>query len=214
MSPKFPTGQDAATTLTLWLSGYNKINTLVNRGLAIGTFGTHFTESQFKMMGLNKVVLDVFEIDKNLEQFVASDAHANVLDKYDHRNNSEKSCLINSELESKPTTISLLPSIKKDVLKDHVTTDNSYLIVANRLKRQGKLEEAITTYHQAIYQNPNFAWTYYGLGEALEKLDRLNEALEAYSKAVELNPSSSLLSDKLGVALEKLKKVSDNLSSL
>ncbi|MGK7893773.1 MAG: tetratricopeptide repeat protein [Xenococcus sp. (in: cyanobacteria)] len=37
----------------------------------------------------------------------------------------------------------------------------------NKLKRSGKLEEAIQAYQKAIELNPSFSWAYYSLGEAL-----------------------------------------------
>ncbi len=48
-------------------------------------------------------------------------------------------------------------------------TTGDLIIQANKLKRQGKLDEAIALYKQAIELHPEFAFTYYELGEALEK---------------------------------------------
>ena len=36
---------------------------------------------------------------------------------------------------------------------------------ANKLKRLGKLEEAVEAYLQVVEVNPSFAWGYYYLGE-------------------------------------------------
>ena len=39
----------------------------------------------------------------------------------------------------------------------------------NQLLREGKLESAIASYEKAIELNPQSAWLYRNLGEALEK---------------------------------------------
>ncbi|MDT9191176.1 MAG: tetratricopeptide repeat protein, partial [Limnospira sp. PMC 894.15] len=59
----------------------------------------------------------------------------------------------------------------------------------NQLLRSGKLEEAVAAYQKAIALHPNFHWSHYKLGEALEQLGRLEEARVAYQKATDLNPS-------------------------
>ena len=40
----------------------------------------------------------------------------------------------------------------------------------NQFLRQGKLEEAIASFQLAIELNPQFAWSYQNLGDALEKV--------------------------------------------
>lgn len=71
---------------------------------------------------------------------------------------------------------------------------------ANRLKRSGRLDEAITLYHQVIEINPHFAWAYYNLGDALVKQGKLYEAVALYSKSLEFNPNSAWLFYSLGEA--------------
>ena len=73
----------------------------------------------------------------------------------------------------------------------------------NKLLREGKLEEAIASYQQAIEQNPQFAWSYQNLGEALEKAGRLEEAIAAFRQAVAINPQSPWSLYKLGVILSQ-----------
>lgn len=72
---------------------------------------------------------------------------------------------------------------------------------ANQLKRMGKLDEAIALYHQAIKINPNFAWTYHDLGDALVKRGNLDEAVACYSESLKVNPNSVWLLYSLGDAL-------------
>ncbi|MGD1716369.1 sulfotransferase [Dapis sp. BLCC M172] len=59
---------------------------------------------------------------------------------------------------------------------------------ANKLKREGKLNEAIATYQQAININPCFAWYYQELGDALAKKGNLDEAIAQYCISLELKP--------------------------
>lgn len=57
---------------------------------------------------------------------------------------------------------------------------------ANKLLREGKLEEAIASYQKAIEQNPRFAWSYQNLGEALEQAGRIEEAIATIRSRVKL----------------------------
>ncbi|MEG4027118.1 MULTISPECIES: tetratricopeptide repeat protein [unclassified Microcoleus] len=77
-----------------------------------------------------------------------------------------------------------------------------YLIKkANKLKRQGKLDEAIALYHQVIEINPNFAWAYHNLGDTLVKRGNLDEAVACYSESLKVNSYSAWLLYSLADAL-------------
>jgi len=81
----------------------------------------------------------------------------------------------------------------------------SYFDAANKLKQEGRLEEAIASYRSAIEKNPNFYWSYPNLGDVLLKVSRWEEAVNAYSRAIELNPDSSAwIYYNQGEALTKL----------
>ncbi|NES65244.1 MAG: tetratricopeptide repeat protein [Okeania sp. SIO2D1] len=64
---------------------------------------------------------------------------------------------------------------------------NSVFQRAIRLQREGKLDEAIALFREAIEKNPSFSWTYFLLGELLVKQDRLTEAAIAFKSAIKLN---------------------------
>ncbi|MBE9187212.1 tetratricopeptide repeat protein [Microcoleus sp. LEGE 07076] len=68
---------------------------------------------------------------------------------------------------------------------------------ANHLKRAGNLDEAIALYHQAIAINPDFAWTYYELADALVKSNQIQEAIVHYRHAVDLKPEQALFKKTL-----------------
>ena len=72
---------------------------------------------------------------------------------------------------------------------------------ANRLKREGKLDEAIAEYYRVIELNPNFAWAYSNLGDAFVKQGNLEQAIDCYSNSLKLNPNSAWLYYSFGEAL-------------
>lgn len=62
---------------------------------------------------------------------------------------------------------------------------------ANQLKRSGRLSEAIALYYQVIEVNPNFAWAYHNLADALVEQGNSDEAVTKYRQAIESNPNSA-----------------------
>lgn len=82
---------------------------------------------------------------------------------------------------------------------------------ANRLKREGRLDEAIALYYQAIEINPNFAWAYNNLGDALVKQGKLDEAVVEYRQAIEINPSSAWFYYQLGELLFQQSNLTEAL---
>ncbi|MEB3341627.1 tetratricopeptide repeat protein [Okeania sp.] len=73
---------------------------------------------------------------------------------------------------------------------------------ANKLKREGRLDEAIALYNQAIELNPHFSWIYYYLGECLEKTGYLEAAAQNYLQATELNKNSAFMQYKYGKVIK------------
>jgi len=61
---------------------------------------------------------------------------------------------------------------------------------ANQLLREGKLDDAVAAYREAIAVNPGFSLAHHNLGEALVKAGRFDEAEAAFRRAVELNPQA------------------------
>jgi tetratricopeptide (TPR) repeat protein len=55
---------------------------------------------------------------------------------------------------------------------------------AERLKEEGKYEEAIREFLVALEKGSDPSWTWLDIGDCLEKLGRWEEALEAFDKAV------------------------------
>jgi len=89
----------------------------------------------------------------------------------------------------------------------------SYFQTANKLRQEGKLEDAIASYRQAIELNPNFYLSHHNLGETLAKLGRWDEAVTSYDRAIQLNPNSVWSYYHLGEALAKLNRWEDAIAS-
>lgn len=74
----------------------------------------------------------------------------------------------------------------------------SVLANANKLKRQGKLNQAIRQYYHAIQLNDKFSWSYYYLAETLAEYGNTDEAIHAYKLAIELHPKQPWFHHALG----------------
>ena len=69
------------------------------------------------------------------------------------------------------------------------------------LKNQGRIEEAMEHYHQAIQINPNYFEVLNNLGAVLADKGQFDEAIENYYKAIQIIPNFYEALDNLGVAL-------------
>lgn len=96
---------------------------------------------------------------------------------------------------------------------DRVMSAGELLRQANRLKRAGKLDEAIGLYHQVIDINPHFAWAYHGLGDAFAKQGNLESAVKQLQLAIKINPNSALSHYYLGKFLDAKGDLTDAIES-
>ncbi|MEO8954326.1 MAG: tetratricopeptide repeat protein [Ktedonobacteraceae bacterium] len=81
------------------------------------------------------------------------------------------------------------------------------------LFEQGKYEEAIHAYDQAIRLNPNDEKAYNNKGYALENLKRYEEAIQSYDQAIRLNPNYADAYDNKGIALYNLKRYEEAIQA-
>jgi tetratricopeptide (TPR) repeat protein len=84
------------------------------------------------------------------------------------------------------------------------------------LRREGKLDDAITHYHKALVLSPGDAKTYFELGEALEQKGNVAEAVGQYKAALNADPTSSrneAVYADLGYALARTGKLEDAIAS-
>ena len=69
------------------------------------------------------------------------------------------------------------------------------------LNTEGKLDEAVAAYRQAIRVKPDYVEAYYNLGNALKDQDELAEAVAAYRRAIGIKADYAETYSNLGVAL-------------
>ena len=63
--------------------------------------------------------------------------------------------------------------------------------------RQGRLQEAIGHYEQALRIKPDYAEAHYNLGVALEQAGRVQEAIGHYEQALRIKPDFAEAQNKL-----------------
>ena len=81
--------------------------------------------------------------------------------------------------------------------------------MANALKDQGKLEEAIVAYNKAVSLKPDYAAPYNNLGNALRDYGKPNEAILAYRKAISVKSQYDSAYNNLGNALQDQGKADE-----
>ena len=89
-----------------------------------------------------------------------------------------------------------------------ITSINSaeiYYKQGNILHDQGKLEDAIESYIQALQLNPKFVGVYNNLGNVLKDLGRLEEAIESYKRALMIDPDYVEACYNMGIILTGIK---------
>lgn len=78
---------------------------------------------------------------------------------------------------------------------------NTLLFLAETYTREGKLDEAIKTYSQAIAYNPQNPTPWANIGFLYRVQNKLDEARRYLKKALELNPQNPAIYDQLGEIL-------------
>ena len=76
-------------------------------------------------------------------------------------------------------------------------------------ENQGKLEEAIVWYRQALELNPEAAATHYNLGRALAIQGKLEEAIAECREAIRIKPDEVGAHNILGIALQEQGKLQE-----
>lgn len=108
---------------------------------------------------------------------------------------------INWKNNSNLKNTSVQQAISDNSTKSNLHSYWFYYKLAGELALQGKLDEAISTYRQAIALSHHSAWSYYGLGKVLFEVGRRDEALACFQKAIEINPNFSWAYHSVGQSL-------------
>ena len=89
----------------------------------------------------------------------------------------------------------------------------AYSNLGNTLHELGRIDEALTSYTQAIALKPDFAEAYSNLGNTLHELGRIDEALTSYTQAIALKPDYAEAHSNLGNTLHELGRIDEALAS-
>lgn len=92
---------------------------------------------------------------------------------------------VNGVLSTMTDEQQIQPGFSPDIQKN--------IDLGDRLLEQGKLEEAIHSYHQVLSMKPDCAVAHFELGNALSKQKKLNEALHNYQSASLLRGETVIL---------------------
>ena len=81
------------------------------------------------------------------------------------------------------------------------------------LKNQGKLEEAIEAFKNAISTKPDNIDAYYNMGNALKNQGKLEEAIEAYKRVLSIQPDYAEAYNNMGVVLRDQGKLEEAMKA-
>jgi protein O-GlcNAc transferase len=84
--------------------------------------------------------------------------------------------------------------------------------LASILKEQGKIDQAVSHYMEAIQIDPRFADAYSNLGNAYKELGRLEDAIKCYDAAINLKPTFSDAYSNLGSAYKDSGRIDDAIT--
>lgn len=79
----------------------------------------------------------------------------------------------------------------------------AYLDHGNMLKENGKLDEAVASYHLALSIKPDYAEAYGDLGIVFKEQGKLDKAIASYQQALTLKPDYAKAYINLGVVLQE-----------
>jgi tetratricopeptide (TPR) repeat protein len=85
--------------------------------------------------------------------------------------------------------------------------------LGNTLLSQGRFDEAIDQYREALRLKPNLAEAYANLGVALKNQGKLEDALAQYNRALELDPELADVHNNAGVVLFRLGRKEEAIRS-
>ena len=104
--------------------------------------------------------------------------------------------------EAEATYQQLILEIQPNHLEKYSFLANLYHVVlmdfGNVLQKQGKLEESIELYQQALSFKPDFTDAYYNMGSVLQRQGKLEEAIASYQQVLRFKPGLAQAYNQLG----------------
>ena len=96
----------------------------------------------------------------------------------------------------------------------NVTTDNftMHCCMGTALAEQGKIDEAVVHYTEALKIKPDYAEAHYGRGVVLQEQDKIDEAISHYTEALKIKPDYADVHYNLGIALVRQGRVDEAIS--
>ncbi|MEG4231765.1 tetratricopeptide repeat protein [Microcoleus sp. Pol11C3] len=98
------------------------------------------------------------------------------------------------------------------VYYNHDTAAETYLNQGNANYKQGKIEEAISDYNQALDLDPKLAIAYNNRGKAKYAVGKKAEAISDYNQALDLNPKLAAGYKNRGLAKSGLGRIEEALA--
>ncbi len=86
-------------------------------------------------------------------------------------------------------------------------TEHELYDQADQLKAEGKLEEAVTKYKEALEQNPQFALAHSALAVVYGRLQKHDEAVMHGQKVCELEPQDPFSFTAMSVTYQRAGKI-------
>lgn len=89
----------------------------------------------------------------------------------------------------------------KDCVEKSPQNDRAFINLSAALAKEGRYDEAIRNYWNALRINYNNEKAHSGLGIVLKNLGRIDEAIDHYQKALQIRPDYEKAHNNLGIAL-------------
>ena len=86
--------------------------------------------------------------------------------------------------------------------------------MGNALQNNGKLDDAIKAYNDALFIKPNHAHSHNNMGGALEHKGKIEEAIVSYKKSISLNPTYADAHQNLGYLYLNNGKLKEGLDEI
>jgi len=84
-----------------------------------------------------------------------------------------------------------------------------YKNTGNALRAEGRIDQAISYYRQALQIRPDYAEAHYSLGNALMSQNKIDEAISHYRQAIRIKPDFAKAHSNLGYSLHKQGKTDE-----